>query len=193
MANERNTMNQVKCNNCGWTGDEDDLVIFEEDGKYGDGYGGKGCPNCKTDAYLADVEPAPAKLGGITAEQAKACESASIWNKTPTMGEDIMVGHTPAKHTLRFELGELSDGGHELYLDYEPLGNLCGGFLEHPAEVIQGIVTRHNAYYDLLEALKEVLSEIQAIVDDGTLRECDVNNHLSIIKARAAITKATHG
>jgi len=46
---------------------------------------------------------------------------------------------------------------------------------------------------DLLEALKEVLSEIQAIVDDGTLRECDVNNHLSIIKARAAITKATHG
>jgi len=54
-------MTQVRCNNCGWTGDEDDLVIFEEDGKYGDGYGGKGCPNCKTDAYLADVEPAPAK------------------------------------------------------------------------------------------------------------------------------------
>jgi hypothetical protein len=26
-------MDQVKCNNCGWTGDEDDLVIFEEDGK----------------------------------------------------------------------------------------------------------------------------------------------------------------
>jgi hypothetical protein len=44
---------------------------------------------------------------------------------------------------------------------------------------------------DLLEALKEVLSEIQALVDDGTLRECDVNNHLSIIKARAAIAKAT--
>lgn len=37
------------------------LFNFTEDGKYGDGFGGKGCPNCKTDAYLADIEPAPVK------------------------------------------------------------------------------------------------------------------------------------
>jgi hypothetical protein len=50
-----------KCNNCGWTGSEDDLVICYEDGKYGDGYGCKGCPQCKTDAYLIDVEVVPEK------------------------------------------------------------------------------------------------------------------------------------
>ncbi len=54
-------MTQVKCTNCEWQGSEEELIICKEDGKFGDGYGFWGCPNCKTDAYLADVEPAPAK------------------------------------------------------------------------------------------------------------------------------------
>ena len=45
----------VRCNNCMWTGQEDDLKPFEEDGKFGDGCGGYGCPNCKTDEYLMDI------------------------------------------------------------------------------------------------------------------------------------------
>ena len=44
-------MNTVKCCNCGWQGTEEDLVQFNDiDG------GGFGCLNCKTDAYLADIE-----------------------------------------------------------------------------------------------------------------------------------------
>jgi len=49
----------VKCNNCGWKGIEQNLEIFFEDGEYGDGYGGKGCPKCKTDEYLMDFYPKP--------------------------------------------------------------------------------------------------------------------------------------
>ncbi len=48
-------METVKCNNCDFIGTEDDLKPFEENGKFGDGAGGYGCPNCKTDAYLADL------------------------------------------------------------------------------------------------------------------------------------------
>jgi NAD-dependent SIR2 family protein deacetylase len=44
-------MATVKCNMCEWQGNEDDLVLFtDEDGM------GKGCPDCKTDAYLMDIE-----------------------------------------------------------------------------------------------------------------------------------------
>ncbi len=44
-------MNEVTCNKCGWQGEEEDLVMFEDE----DGIG-KGCPTCKTDCYLMDKE-----------------------------------------------------------------------------------------------------------------------------------------
>lgn len=40
---------EVICNNCEWTGQEADLVLFED--KIGPG---NGCPNCKTDDYLTN-------------------------------------------------------------------------------------------------------------------------------------------
>ncbi|MFA5240605.1 MAG: hypothetical protein WC476_12985 [Phycisphaerae bacterium] len=112
---------KVKCNNCDNTTDAVSGHFFE-DGNFFcatcyDTYNNAlneitdtpSIPNpLAINAYIASMtsfkqkevtEPAPAKLGGITIEQTKACESASIWNKTPTMGEDIMAGHTPAKHT----------------------------------------------------------------------------------------------
>jgi hypothetical protein len=42
---------RVRCNKCMWEGEEEDLVMFEDE----DGFG-KGCPKCETDAYLMDVE-----------------------------------------------------------------------------------------------------------------------------------------
>ena len=49
-------MTQLKCNNCGWRGTDKELVEVPEDGRYGDGYGFKGCPVCKTDWALMDIE-----------------------------------------------------------------------------------------------------------------------------------------
>ena len=40
----------VRCNTCMWQGEEEDLVLFEDE----DGLG-KGCPKCETDEYLMDV------------------------------------------------------------------------------------------------------------------------------------------
>jgi hypothetical protein len=47
-------MNTVKCNYCGWEGEEDDLqwvsaVIGQPETDY------KACPNCLTDQYLMDI------------------------------------------------------------------------------------------------------------------------------------------
>ena len=42
---------RVRCNKCMWEGEEEDLVMFEDE----DGFG-KGCPKCETDAYLMDVD-----------------------------------------------------------------------------------------------------------------------------------------
>ena len=69
--------NKVKCNNCDWQGDEEDVTLIEFDindeteipTAYEDRYGFvyrisdepkdidfiKGCPNCLTDAYLSDI------------------------------------------------------------------------------------------------------------------------------------------
>jgi len=41
----------VGCNKCMWEGEEEDLVMFEDE----DGFG-KGCPKCETDAYLMGLE-----------------------------------------------------------------------------------------------------------------------------------------
>lgn len=50
-------MHDVKCNNCEWHGNDEDLILLQEPPEEGDidreFY--KGCPNCKTDAYLADI------------------------------------------------------------------------------------------------------------------------------------------
>lgn len=48
----------VRCNNCYWVGDEGDLKMFSEASEVLD-YETcffKGCPNCKTDDYLTDLE-----------------------------------------------------------------------------------------------------------------------------------------
>lgn len=51
-------MDEVRCNNCEWQGKEEDLVLLQEEPQEGDVdidfY--TGCPNCKTDAYLADIK-----------------------------------------------------------------------------------------------------------------------------------------
>ena len=41
----------VKCNDCQFIGEEDDLEILKDNTEYF-----KGCPNCKTDSYLMDIE-----------------------------------------------------------------------------------------------------------------------------------------
>ena len=70
--------NPVKCNNCDWVGDEDELSLIEFDSNdeietptaVEDSYGFvrqispepierdflKGCPNCLTDSCLMDIE-----------------------------------------------------------------------------------------------------------------------------------------
>ena len=49
----------ITCNNCEWRGEEEDLVRGEDEDGFFDG-----CPNCKTDGYLADI-----KVFKITVEQ----------------------------------------------------------------------------------------------------------------------------
>lgn len=44
---------RVRCNMCMWEGNEEDLVLFEDE----DGFG-KGCPKCETDGYLINMEVA---------------------------------------------------------------------------------------------------------------------------------------
>ena len=46
-----NNMNTVRCNMCDWEGEEEDLILGEDE----DGYF-KGCPNCNTDYYLMDID-----------------------------------------------------------------------------------------------------------------------------------------
>ena len=41
----------VKCNDCQFISEEDDLEILKDNTEYF-----KGCPNCKTDSYLMDIE-----------------------------------------------------------------------------------------------------------------------------------------
>ncbi len=44
---------RVRCNMCMWEGNEEDLVLFEdEDGLW------EGCPKCETDVYLINLEVA---------------------------------------------------------------------------------------------------------------------------------------
>lgn len=69
-------MSKVKCCNCDWEGDETTLSLFETNGdgtdtivseetdgkitRYAErpqeSFFFKGCPNCKTDGYLMDLE-----------------------------------------------------------------------------------------------------------------------------------------
>ena len=47
----------IQCNNCNWTGFEEDLVMYNETSKVDNTTLEffKGCPNCKTDKYLMDI------------------------------------------------------------------------------------------------------------------------------------------
>jgi hypothetical protein len=50
---------EVKCNNCDWEGYEEDLQIFtdlSDNNVSHDIHYFKGCPDCKTDGYLMDIE-----------------------------------------------------------------------------------------------------------------------------------------
>ena len=50
---------EVRCNNCEWEGYEEDLQIFtdlSDNNVSHDIHYFKGCPNCKTDDYLMDIE-----------------------------------------------------------------------------------------------------------------------------------------
>ena len=42
---------EIKCNNCDWQGDENELKIIREQEEFF-----KGCPNCETDSYLSEIE-----------------------------------------------------------------------------------------------------------------------------------------
>lgn len=43
----------VLCNWCEWTGTDQDLPLMQDES--GDPF--KGCPHCKTDAFLMDIDP----------------------------------------------------------------------------------------------------------------------------------------
>lgn len=46
----------VKCNQCGWSGEEEDLVMCSEPGSDAEPVQHfTGCPQCKTDEALMDV------------------------------------------------------------------------------------------------------------------------------------------
>jgi len=57
-------MNEVKCNNCDWEGMNSDLIDFSDE--HGEG---KGCPNCKTDAYLSDIYGSCSSCGKKTTQE----------------------------------------------------------------------------------------------------------------------------
>lgn len=42
---------EVRCNKCGWQGEEEDLIIVKDKKEFI-----KACPHCKTDIYLIDIE-----------------------------------------------------------------------------------------------------------------------------------------
>lgn len=44
-------MCKVICNYCARQGEEEDLVMFEDEGGFF-----TGCPTCETDSYLTDIE-----------------------------------------------------------------------------------------------------------------------------------------
>ena len=44
----------VRCNMCGWTGDDGDLDAVSADSE--DGEPSRPCPRCKTDHYLMDID-----------------------------------------------------------------------------------------------------------------------------------------
>jgi hypothetical protein len=51
-------MNTVKCNNCNWEGVEDELDVFEDTTKVIESIDRcffKGCPHCKKDDFLMDI------------------------------------------------------------------------------------------------------------------------------------------
>jgi Pyruvate/2-oxoacid:ferredoxin oxidoreductase delta subunit len=47
---------KIKCNDCNFIGQEDDLEILEDNKSVIKTEYFKGCPNCKTDSFLMDVE-----------------------------------------------------------------------------------------------------------------------------------------
>ncbi len=52
----------VRCNMCGWTGDDADLQLVAADSS--DGEPSRPCPRCKTDHYLMDLDKDMASILG---------------------------------------------------------------------------------------------------------------------------------
>ena len=46
---------KIRCNNCYWEGEEEDLKDFVDLESKKEVLYFKGCPNCKTDEYLMDL------------------------------------------------------------------------------------------------------------------------------------------
>lgn len=73
-------INTVRCNKCMWEGEEEDLVMFEDE----DGFG-KGCPKCETDAYLMDLEAEsfgaeePVEWDELIGEQCQNCKEGPMY------------------------------------------------------------------------------------------------------------------
>lgn len=60
MIHSVNKEDTVRCNNCYWTGVEDELQTFVDLSDQLVGHDinyFKGCPECKTDDYLIDLNP----------------------------------------------------------------------------------------------------------------------------------------
>jgi hypothetical protein len=55
----------VRCNKCYWGGAEEELLICYEDDDSKREHPFEGCPLCKTDAYLMDINNNKIKKDGI--------------------------------------------------------------------------------------------------------------------------------
>ena len=130
---------RVRCNKCMWEGEEEDLVMFEDE----DGFG-KGCPKCETDAYLIDVEEYEAESFG--AEYGKRQRFGNRYIGRDTKGKfisNVSVGRslkadrrTKSKTPARSGFGHKGDtqkgasGGFKLPTDAKSvigIGAVLGG------------------------------------------------------------------
>lgn len=154
---------KIKCNNCDWQGDEEDLTLFEYDTtdeketvtSEEDSHGiikthsprpakqgfFKGCPNCKTDGHLMDIEP-PTPVSELP-EQTE-------WNLPETINYDYPNIGDPQDHNPGICLAEMF---------------VCENPNDREEEMAQEICKRYNAYpklqSDNADMIKAVLKQAE--------------------------------